>query len=76
MTQKAAPTLTIYTHPECPYSSAAKGDFDQSNIEYHEIDISIHPEAMDELMRLTDGERITPVIVDGDDITIGYYGVG
>ena len=67
---------TIYTHPDCPYSAAAKADFAKLQIEFHEIDVSINHGAIEDLEKLTGGERITPVIVEGDNVTIGYYGVG
>ncbi|MBI2872191.1 MAG: glutaredoxin family protein [Chloroflexi bacterium] len=69
-------TLTIYTHPDCPYSAAAKDDFDRQGIAYREIDVSQDPEAAKELERLTGGERITPVIVEGAQVIVGYMGVG
>ena len=69
-------TLIIYTHPDCEYSAAAKLDFDQQGIPYREIDVTKVPDASEELERLTGGERITPVIVEGKRVTIGYLGAG
>ncbi len=69
-------TLVLYTHPDCSYSSAAKEELDQQQAAYHEIDVTIHPEAVAELMRLTGGERITPVIVEGEKVTVGFRGGG
>ena len=69
-------TLIIYTHPDCSYSAAAKADMDGNGIPYKEIDVTLHPEAIQELERLTGGERTTPVIVEDGHITIGYMGVG
>jgi len=70
------PSIIIYTHPDCGYSQAAKEELDQDNIAYTEIDVSKVPEALSELERLTGGERITPVIVEGDQITVGWGGLG
>ena len=70
------PTLTIYTHPDCHVSQAAKADFERDGISYKEIDISVVRGAFKELERLTGGQRITPVIVEGDAVTIDYGGVG
>ena len=69
-------TIVIYTHPDCSYSSAAKDEFLQSDIPFKEIDLSITPEAWQEVERLTGGERITPVIVEGQLVTVGFHGVG
>lgn len=76
MTQNDSERLIIYTHPDCAYSAAAKDDFQKLGIEFTEIDISKNPEAIPELERLTGGERITPVILEGELVTVGYHGVG
>ena len=68
--------LTIYTHPECDYSQAAKSDMEREGIPFTEIDVTVSPGAIAELERLTGGERITPVIVEGELVTVGYGGVG
>lgn len=70
------PTIVVYTHPDCAYSSAVKIDYNNRGIAFKEIDISVHPEAVPELERLAGGERITPVIVEGDKVTIGFNGIG
>ena len=69
-------TIIIYTHPDCDASAQAKADFQKDGIAYSEIDVTAVPGAVEELERLTDGERITPVILDGDMVIIGYGGVG
>ena len=69
-------TTVIYTHPDCTYSAAARDELDQAGIKYQEIDLSLNPEAWEELERLTGGERTTPVIVEGDLVTVGFHGVG
>ena len=69
-------TIVIYTHPDCGYSAAAKDEFLQSDIPFKEIDLSVTPEAWQEVERLTGGERITPVIVEGELVTVGFHGVG
>ena len=76
MTLENTATIIIYTHPDCSYSAAAKDDFQKSGVDFREIDVTLHPEAVAEVERLTGGERITPVVVDGDTVTVGYYGVG
>ena len=35
-----------------------------------------HPEHVEELEKLTGGERITPVMVEGDLVIVGYHGIG
>ena len=67
--------LIIYTHPDCHVSQMAKAEFTRDSIAYKEIDISIVRGAFRELEGLTGGQRVTPVIVEGDKITIGYGGM-
>ena len=76
MSQQATEEIVIYTHPECEFSAAAKAEFQELGIPFKEIDISKVPGAAEELERLTGGERITPVIVEGGRVTIGYKGMG
>lgn len=76
MPNTQGPHITVYTHPDCSFSSAVKIDYNNRGISFKEIDISIHPEAIAELEQLTGGERITPVIVDGEEISIGFNGIG
>lgn len=68
--------LVIYTHPDCVYSTAQKEELDNDGVKYHEIDISVHPEAVEEIKTLTGGETTTPVMVEGDVVTVGFRGMG
>ena len=68
--------LTIYTHPDCTYSQAAKADLERDEIPFKEVDVTVVPGSIEKLEELTNGERITPVIVEGDQVTVGYGGVG
>ena len=76
MAREVTTTILIYTHPECSYSTAAKDEYQKKGIAFDEIDVTVHPEAIPELERLTGGERITPVMVEGETVTVGYHGVG
>ena len=49
MTQQNTATIIIYTHPDCSYSAAAKDNFQKSGVEFREIDVTLHPEAVPEL---------------------------
>ena len=69
-------TIFLYTRPDCTYSDALKSDLNDQSIDFEEIDLSINPEKISVLEELTGGERITPVLVNGDTVQIGYYGVG
>ncbi len=69
-------TVLVYTRKDCSYSDAAMSEMDDNGTEYRAIDIDEVPGAMDELLRLSNGERITPVIVMGNEVVIGYHGLG
>lgn len=71
-----ADKLIVYTHPECSYSDALKKELNEQGAEFQEIDLALQPEHWAKLEELTGGERITPVSVEGDLVTIGYHGIG
>ena len=64
----------IYTHPDCAYSSGAKMDYRKRKVEYTEIDLAKQPDQIPALLALTDGERVTPVIVENGEVIIGFKG--
>ena len=68
----------IYTHPDCAYSSAAKMDYRKRKVQYTEIDLSKKADQIPALLELTNGERVTPVIVENGVVTIdaGYIRQG
>ena len=68
--------MIVYTHPECSYSDALKEELDADSVAYDEIDLALQPDKWATLVALTDGERITPVTVEGDLVTVGFHGVG
>lgn len=69
-------TLVVYTRPDCSYSDALLHDLDKDGVEYKQIDLSMFPELVSEVERLTGGERVTPVMVEGDLVIVGYHGIG
>ena len=69
-------SLIVYTRPECSYSEALKEELDADGVVYSEIDLSVHPERLPEVLELTGGERITPVMVEDGVVVVGFRGVG
>ena len=69
-------TIIIYTHPDCDASAQAKADFQKDGIPYKEVDVTVVPGAIEELEQYTGGEHITPVIIDGEMVIVGYGGIG
>jgi glutaredoxin len=74
MTQLTQPTVVIYTHPDCAYSAAAKMDYRKRAIPFVEIDVSKEQDKIPDLLKLSDGERVTPLIVEDGQATIGFKG--
>jgi len=71
-----AAKVVLYTHPDCTYSDALKEELNAAGTQYEEIDLALRPEAWADLEALTGGERITPVMVERDAVSVGFHGVG
>ena len=74
MTEANQANILLYTHPDCAFSAAAKMDFRQRKIDYVEIDVSKQTDRVPELEQLTGGQRLTPVIVENGQVTVGFKG--
>lgn len=74
MTTENTAGIVIYTHPDCSFSAAAKMEYRRSKTAYTEIDLAKQPDQIPALLELTGGERVTPVIVQEGNVTIGYKG--
>jgi glutaredoxin len=59
-----APVL-LYTKTGCVRCEAARRQLAARGVAYREVNVSEHPEAIPELLKLTRGRRIVPVIVEG-----------
>ena len=66
----------LYMHPDCPYSVALKEKLDEVGMSYHEVNLALKRSAWDTVTMLSGGERITPVLVEGDNVTVGLDGMG
>ena len=69
-------TVVIYTRKDCSYSDAALSEMKDNGTPYKEIDIDEVPGAKEDLLRLSNGEPITPVMVVDGEVVIGYHGLG
>ena len=49
-------------------------DYRKRKVTYEEVDLSQQEDRIPELLALTKGERITPVIVENGAVTIGFKG--
>lgn len=71
-----ADTVVMYTHPDCSFSDALKDEFNESGKLFEEINLALNPEKWPELEELTGGERITPVLIENGEVSVGFHGVG
>ena len=74
MTQGSQPAVLLYTHPDCAFSAAAKMEYRKNKVEFLEIDLSRDSDKIPDLLKLTDGERVTPVMVENGQVIIGFKG--
>jgi glutaredoxin 3 len=66
--------VTIYTKPGCPFCAAAKQDLEERGIAYKELSIENDPKVTEEVMRLSKGEGIVPILVTGNEVKVGFGG--
>jgi glutaredoxin len=66
--------VVIYTKPGCPYCAAARQDLQERGIPYEEISTKDNPKAVEEVMRLSDGKGIVPILVSGEEVKVGFGG--
>lgn len=66
--------VTIYTRPECPFCAAAKQDLEERGVTYKELSIEDDPKIAQEVMRLSKGEGIVPILITGDEVKVGFGG--
>ncbi len=68
-----APVL-LYTKSGCPHCDAARAALAVRNATVEEIDVGVRREAIPELLKLTRGRRVVPVIVEDGTILVAPEG--
>jgi glutaredoxin len=66
--------VTLYTKAGCAFCAATRRDLEERGVVYREIDVGERPERIPELLKLTRGRRLVPVIVEGARIAIAPAG--
>lgn len=65
------PTIKIYSTPTCPYCVAVKEYLEEKGFKYTDVDVSIDPNAADEMINKT-GQMGVPVVdIDGQAV-VGF----
>jgi glutaredoxin 3 len=69
-----AEKVTLYVKTGCPYCAAKRREFVAKDVSFTEINVSERPEVIPELLKLTKGKRLVPVIVEGGRISVAPEG--
>ena len=64
----------IYVKSGCPFCQAKRDELRARGVECREIDVGARPDVIPELLKLTRGKRIVPVIVESGRIEIAPGG--
>jgi len=51
-------------------------ELERDGVPFRQIDLEAYPQYVEEVERLTGGERVTPVMVEGEVVVVGYHGIG
>jgi glutaredoxin len=71
-----ANNILVYSTLGCGYTDIVIAELKKDGKEYEEVNLSLHPERWDEILEYTDGVKLTPVVIDGDDVVVGVNGIG
>jgi glutaredoxin len=66
--------VLLYTRTGCSYCDAKRAELAARGGPVREINLSECPQAIAELMKLTGGRRLVPVVVDGASILVAPDG--
>ena len=66
--------ITLYTATVCPYCEAKRAQLMERGQSFKEINVTERPDKIPELLKLTRGRRIVPVVVDGMGIAVAPEG--
>jgi glutaredoxin len=69
-----APPVLLYTRAGCPHCDAMRAALAARGVAVDEIDVGVRREAIPELLKLTRGRRVVPVVVEGGTIRIAPDG--
>ncbi len=66
--------IRIYGKSKWPFTNAAREAYAKKDVEVEYVDVQANDEDMESMLKLTDGGRRVPVIVDGENVAIGFGG--
>jgi glutaredoxin 3 len=66
--------VVIYGKDSCPYTQAARDDYQQRGVPFEYINVKKSPADLERMLAFSNGRRAVPVIVDDGTVTIGFGG--
>ena len=57
-----------------PHTAEARETYRKNRVPFEYFDVLKDPEAMARMIRYTRGKRLVPVIVEGEEVQIGFAG--
>ena len=66
--------VTLYVKGDCPHCDRQRDALVARGVAFSEIDVVARPEVVPELLKLTKGRRIVPVVVEGARIAVAPDG--
>lgn len=66
--------VEIFGQDLCPYTSDAREDFRRRKIKFDYVNVLEDPAGLARMLKVTNGRRNIPVIVEAGKVTIGFGG--
>lgn len=66
--------VLIFGHDLCPYTSRAREDFSRRKIPFEYINVLQNDDALQRMLKHSNGRRQIPVIIEAGKVTIGFEG--
>jgi glutaredoxin len=68
------PPVLLYTKAGCAHCDAKRRELAARGVTVREIDVGANPQAVAELLKLTGGRRVVPVVVEAGTILVAPDG--
>ena len=66
--------ITIFGKDTCPYTQAAIDDHRDRGVPFTYVNVKKDPVQLERMLGYSKGQRRVPVIVNGEEVTIGFGG--
>jgi len=72
--RRMADTVLIFGKDACPYTLAARDDYEQRGVPFEYVNVKKNPADLQRMLGYSKGRREVPVIVEDGKVTIGFGG--